>query len=75
MGACSLTGEEHVHELAVRGAAAHLLDLGEAGVERLVDPGQHVVPGQVVRRHRRRVHVHRHPAACLLSHGVGWRET
>ena len=43
MGACSLTGEEHVHELAVRGAAAHLLDLGEARVERLVDPGQHVV--------------------------------
>ena len=55
------TWEQHVHELAVGGPGAHLLDLGEPGVEAVVDPGQHVVAGQVVRRHGRRVHVHRHP--------------
>ena len=56
-----LTGEQHVHELAVGRPRAHLLNLGEARVERVVDPGEHVVTGEVVRRHRRRVYVHRHP--------------
>ena len=36
-------GEEHVHELAVDGARAQLLDLGVLGAQAIVDPGQHVV--------------------------------
>ena len=36
-------GEEHVHELAVDGSSAQLLDLGVLGAQAIVDPGQHVV--------------------------------
>ena len=36
-------GEEHVHELAVDGAGAQLLDLGVLSAQAVVDPGQHVV--------------------------------
>ena len=36
-------GEQHVHELAVDGARAQLLDLGVLGAQTVVHPGQHVV--------------------------------
>ena len=38
-------GEQHVHELAVDGARAQLLDLGVLGAQTVVHPGQHVVSG------------------------------
>lgn len=53
-------GEQHVHELAVGRSGAQLLYLAEATGQAVVHPGQHVVSGQVLRRHVRRVHVHRH---------------
>jgi len=55
-----LTGKEHVHELTVGRSGAHLLDLGVGGAEAVVDPGEHVVSGEVVRRHGGAVHVHGH---------------
>ena len=39
-----LTGKEHVHELAVGGARAHLLNLPHLGLEAAIDPGQHLMP-------------------------------
>ena len=39
-----LTRKQHVHELAVGGARAELLDLGHLGLEAAIDPGQHLVP-------------------------------
>ena len=59
--------EKHVHELAVRRAAAHLLDLGVVGPQAVVDPGQHIVPREVVRCYGRAVDVHRHTSAFSLN--------
>ena len=39
-----LTGEEHVHELAVGGARPELLNLAHLRLEAAIDPGQHLVP-------------------------------
>ena len=52
--------EEHVHELAVDGPGAELLDLDVPRVEGVVDPGQHVVPGEVLGAGAGGVHVHGH---------------
>ena len=54
------TWKEHIHELAIGSSGRHLLDLGVGCAEAVVDPGEHVVPREVVGRHRRAVHVHRH---------------
>ena len=40
---CCPTWEEYVHELAVGGPGAHLLDLPDLRLQAPVDPGQHVV--------------------------------
>ena len=34
-----LTRKEHIHELAVGGTGAHLLNLADLGLEAAVDPG------------------------------------
>lgn len=52
--------KEHVHELAVSGARAQLLNLCEIGLQTLIYPQQHIMPGQIVRRHVSRIHVHCH---------------
>ena len=81
----SLTREQHVHELAVGSPGAHLLNLCEPWVQALVDPGQHVVSRQVVRRDRCGVDVHRHCCCCCCAvvassldmkerTNVGWTE-
>lgn len=41
-------GEQHVHELAVGGARAQLLDLREAGLQAVVHPRQHVMSREVL---------------------------
>ena len=56
----SFTWKKHVHELAIGGTGAHVLDLCVGQAEAMVDPGEHVVAGQVVGRDGRVVHVHCH---------------
>ena len=63
MHSVTFTWEEHVHELAVGGPGAHLLNLGVPRVEAVVDPGQHIVAREVVRGGRGGVHVDGHGEA------------
>ena len=48
------TWEENVHELAVGGAGAHLLDLPDLRLEAAVHPGEHVMPGHKDDHHQMR---------------------
>ena len=59
--------EKHVHELAVDGPSAELLDLDVPGGETVVDPGQHVVSREVVSAGAGSVHVDCHLYVVLLS--------
>ena len=59
--------KEHVHELAVDGPGAELLNLDVSGGEAVVDPGQHVVPGEVLGAGAGGVHVHCHLLVVFLS--------
>ena len=59
-------GKQHVHELAVDGPGAELLDLDVSGGEAVVDPGQHVVPGEVVSAGAGSVDVDCHPGVVLI---------
>lgn len=45
---------------------AELLDFGELRLEAIVDPGQHVVARQILRRHVCRVNVNSHDVGVLL---------
>ena len=42
------TREEHVHHLTVGGPSAKLLHLPYLGLEVAIDPGQHLVPGEIL---------------------------
>merc|ERR1719192_2305853 len=52
--------KEHVHELAVGSPSAQLLNFGKLGLNTVVDPGQHVVSGEVLRGPASGVNVNRH---------------
>ena len=62
-----LTWEEHVHHLTVGGPRAELLHLPDVGLEVGVDPGEHLVPGEVLVGHGGVEHVDSH-AECWCSH-------
>lgn len=49
----SLTWKQHVHELAIGGTRAQLFDFAETALEALVDPGEHIVPGEILCGHVR----------------------
>ena len=55
------TWEEHVHHLTVGRPSAQLLHLGYLGLEVGVDPGQHLVPGEILIGHRGVEHIDGHP--------------
>ena len=55
------TWKEHVHQLTVGGPGPELLHLGYLGLEVGVDPGQHLVPGEILIGHRGVEHIDGHP--------------
>ena len=54
------TWEEHVHQLTVSRPSAQLLNLRYLGLEVGVDPGQHLVPGEILIGDGGVEHVHSH---------------
>ena len=64
------TWEEHVHQLTVGGPSPELLHLPYLGLEVGVDPGQHLVPGEILIGDGGVEHIDGHPQTdCQLA---GW---